>query len=131
MDKSRLPTDEPRTVKIGFPVTCHYRGGHTSLGRHGTHLWISKDKIGYGELKLTHGLPLTDVTSVDVKEREFGGSDAQAFLAAGTGSARVGPRRSSGVATEGDDRHQRADQGRTGSTLGRRGTEGRLDPGRG
>ena len=92
MDKERESTDEPRTVKIGFPVTCHYRGGHSSLGKRGTHLWISKDKIGYGELRLTHGLPLSDVTSVDVKEREFGGSDAETFFAAGTiGSGRGGP----------------------------------------
>jgi hypothetical protein len=94
MDNERPPA-EPRTVKIGFPVTCHYRGGHTSLGKHGAHLWISRGQIGYGELKLTHGLPLGDVASVDVKEREFGGSDARAFSAAGpglrAGSGRGGP----------------------------------------
>jgi hypothetical protein len=41
--------------------------------------------IGYGEVRLTHGFPLSDVSSVDVKEREFGGTDAQTFFAAGAG----------------------------------------------
>jgi hypothetical protein len=81
----RLPMDKPSSVKIGFPVKCHYRGGHTSLGKHGTHLWISQGKIGHGERKLTHGFPLSDVSSVDVKEREFGGSDSQVFFSAGMG----------------------------------------------
>jgi len=83
VDGSRTPRDQPSTLKIGFPVTCHYRGGHASLGRHGAHLWISDGRIGYGQVKLTHGVPLSDVSSVDVKEREFGGSDAQVLFAAG------------------------------------------------
>jgi hypothetical protein len=82
---SRTPKDKPSTLKIGFPVKCHYRGGHKSLGKHGTHLWINQGTIGYGEVRLTHGFPLTDVSSVDVKEREFGGSDEQIFFAAGMG----------------------------------------------
>jgi hypothetical protein len=94
----RTPQDEPITLKIGFPVKCHYRGGHKSLGKHGTHLWINRDTIGYGEVRLTHGFPLTDVSSVDVKEREFGGSDEQIFVAAGVGFGGVrrggGPRAS-------------------------------------
>lgn len=70
-------------MKIGFPVKCHYRGGHKSLGEHGRNFWISEDAVGYGELRLTHGFPLNEISSVDVKEREFGGSDAQVFFAAG------------------------------------------------
>lgn len=72
-------------MKIGFPVKCHYRGTHTALGTHGTHLWIDQGRIGYGERKLTHGFPLSEVSSVDVKEREYGGSDAQIFFVAGAG----------------------------------------------
>ena len=85
MESSRTPEDQPSTVKIGFPVKCHYRGGHKSLGKRGAHLWIGQGRIGYGEVKLTHGFPLSEVSSVDVKEREFGGSDAQVFFAAGSG----------------------------------------------
>ena len=70
--------------------------GHTSGS--------AKDRIGYGELRLTHGFPLSEVSSVDVKEREFGGSDAQIFFAAGAGFGGVAPRRwSTGVASKGDD----------------------------
>jgi hypothetical protein len=89
---SRAPSDK-LTVKIGFPVKCRYRGGHKSLGKHGTHLWINQGSIGYGEMRLTHGFPLSDVSSVDIKEREFGGSDEQIFLAAGVrfGGAGGGP----------------------------------------
>ena len=97
MDTDRKPKGKPSTVKIGFPVKCHYRGGHTSLGRHGPHLWIAHDQIGYGEMRLTHGLPLSDVASIDVKEREFGGSDEQFFFAAGTGFG--GMRRGGGPPT--------------------------------
>jgi hypothetical protein len=79
------PTDKSPRLKIGFPVKCHYRGGHKSLGKRGTHLWISKGEIGYGEGRLTHGFPLSEVLSVDVKEREFGGTDEQFFATAGTG----------------------------------------------
>ena len=50
-----------------------------------SHLWISRGEIGYGDLNLTHGIPLSAVSSIDVKEREFGGSDAQAFFSAGVG----------------------------------------------
>jgi hypothetical protein len=85
VDSIRVPKDNRTTVRIGFPVKCHYRGGHKSLGTHGAHLWISRGEIGYGELNLTHGIPLTAVSGIDVKEREFGGSDAQAFFSAGVG----------------------------------------------
>jgi hypothetical protein len=85
VESSKTPNDQPSTLKIGFPVKCRYRGGHNSLGKRGTHLWISQGRIGYGEVRLTHGFPLSEVSSVDVKEREFGGSDAQVFFAAGAG----------------------------------------------
>ena len=85
MGTTGTPSDKPSTLKIGFPVKCHYRGGHKSLGKRGTHLWISQGTIGYGEVRLTHGFPLNEVSSVDVKEREFGGTDAQTFFAAGAG----------------------------------------------
>jgi len=83
MGTNRAPSDRSSTLKIGFPVKCHYRGGHTSLGKHGKHLWINQGMVGYGEVRLTHGFPLADVSSVDVKEREFGGTDEQIFFAAG------------------------------------------------
>lgn len=85
MDSSKHSKDNTIKVKIGFPVKCHYRGGHKSLGKHGVHLWISQGRIGYGEGRLTHGFPLSEVSSVDVKEREFGGADEQIFIAAGVG----------------------------------------------
>jgi len=85
MGSRQPPSDKPSTVKIGFPFKCHYRGGHKSLGQHGTHLWINQGRIGYGEVRLTHGFPLSDVSSVDVKEREFGGTDARIFVASGAG----------------------------------------------
>lgn len=71
-------------VTIGFPVTCEYRGGNPELGGKGRHLWIEDGKIGHGELHLTHAIPLTRVTSIDVTEREFGGTDAQTLMAFGT-----------------------------------------------
>ena len=71
-------------VVIGFPVRCIYRGGHRSLGRHGKHFRIEGGQIGYGEFSLSHGIPLSDVTSVDVAEQEFGGSGAQTLVSVGT-----------------------------------------------
>jgi len=84
VDSDHTPDDERSTVRIGFPVDCRYRGGNASLGTHGTHLWINGGRVGHGELKLTHGIPLRDVTSVDVKQRLFGGTDSQTLFAAGT-----------------------------------------------
>ena len=52
------PNDKSVNGKIGFPVTCEYRGGNPGLGRHGRHLWIEDGKIGHGELSLTHSIPL-------------------------------------------------------------------------
>ena len=65
------------TVRIGPPVRCHYRGGTAALGKHGRHLWIRDGKIGHGEVTLTHGIPLSEVKSVEVSERSFGETDVQ------------------------------------------------------
>jgi hypothetical protein len=63
---------EADRVRIGLPVKCEYKGGLAALGKHGRNLWIRDGKIGHGELKLTHGLPLSEVRSVEVTERVFG-----------------------------------------------------------
>jgi hypothetical protein len=81
-------------VTIGFPVRCTYRGGHTSLGKHGTHFRIEDGRLGYGEFSLSHSISLADVASIEVTEQEFGGSDAQTLLSVGTvklGSTRGPP----------------------------------------
>jgi hypothetical protein len=70
-------------VKFVFPVHCEYRGGNRALGRHGKHFWIEDGHIGHGGLRLTHSLPMTDVASVDVAEREVGGSQVGSLLATG------------------------------------------------
>jgi hypothetical protein len=72
------------SVTIGFPVKCIYRGGHTELGHHGKHFRIEDGKLGYGEFSLSHSIPLHAVTSVEVTEEEFGGSEAQTLLSLGT-----------------------------------------------
>ena len=61
--------DPPGRVTISFPVDCKYIGGHQALGRHGHHFRIDDGRIGHGELKLTHSLPLTDVISVVIAQR--------------------------------------------------------------
>lgn len=73
--------DDP--VFIGFPVRCHYRGGHRVLGRHGVHLWIKDGRLGYGQLRLTHSISLSDVSSVDIEERQEGGSEGKILMAQG------------------------------------------------
>src|SRR5580704_7518910 len=75
---------DPRRVTIGFPVRCSYRGGHQVLGRRGRALRIADGRIGWGVLRLTHGLPLGEVASVEVTERQFGGSPASTLVAFGT-----------------------------------------------
>jgi hypothetical protein len=63
--------------RIGFPVKCEYKGGLAALGRHGRNLWIRDGQIGHGELTLTHGLPLSEVHSVEVAERVFGDTSVE------------------------------------------------------
>jgi hypothetical protein len=81
MDAKSGPAE---SVSIGFPVKCVYKGGHASLGKHGKHFRIEDGKIGYGEFSLSHSIPLDTVSSVEVSEQEFGGSDAQTLMALGT-----------------------------------------------
>ena len=78
------------SVFIGVTVRCHYRGGHRLLGSHGVHLWIKDGRIGHGQLRLTHSIPLSDVASVDVKERREGGSEGKILLAEGLAQS-LGP----------------------------------------
>jgi hypothetical protein len=77
-------TDKTESAKIGFPVACEYRGGNLALGKHGRHIWIQNGEIGHGSLRLSHGIPLAGVTSVEVTERQVGGSNAQTLMAFGT-----------------------------------------------
>jgi hypothetical protein len=74
---------EPASAHIAFPVHCDYLGGNSALGHHGHHLWITDGRIGHGELRLTHGIPLSDVLSVEVDARDGGGVDAQTLLSFG------------------------------------------------
>jgi len=72
------------TVTISFPVDCTYVGGHSALGKHGHHFRIEQGRIGYGELSLTHSIPLMDVATVVVAQREVEESTAGGpVLAAG------------------------------------------------
>jgi hypothetical protein len=72
------------SVTISFPVDCKYVGGHSALGKHGHHFRIQQGRIGYGELSLTHSIPLTDVATVVVAQREVEESTAGGpVLAAG------------------------------------------------
>lgn len=77
-------------VFIGLSVRCRYRGGHHLLGSHGVHLWIRDDRIGHGRWRLTHSIPLSDVSSVDVRERREGGSEEKILLAEGLAQS-LGP----------------------------------------
>jgi hypothetical protein len=72
------------SITIGFPTKCVYRGGHAELGKHGKHFRIEDGKIGYGEFKLSHSIPLDSVASVEVEEHEFGGSQARTLISVGT-----------------------------------------------
>lgn len=78
------------SVFIGFPVKCHYRGGQRALGSHGVHLWIKDGSLGYGQLRLTHSIPLSEVSSVDVKERQVGGSEEKILMTHGLAQS-LGP----------------------------------------
>jgi hypothetical protein len=71
------------SVKIAFPVECHYRGGNASLGRHGRHFWIKDGRVGHGELGPTHAVPITSVASIEVEERQVGGSEEKILVSPG------------------------------------------------
>ncbi len=70
-------------VKIIFPVECHYRGGNASLGKHGRHFWVKDGMIGHGELGPSHAIPVASVSSIEVVERQVGGSDERTLISAG------------------------------------------------
>src|ERR1019366_4543048 len=70
-------------VKITFPVKCEYKGGIVALGRHGKHFWIEDGQLGIGEFSLTHGTPLNEVSTVEVNERQVGGSEEQTLVSSG------------------------------------------------
>lgn len=61
--------DANTSVHIGFPVDCKYVGGNTDLGKHGHSFRIEGDRLGHGELRLSHSIPLTDVASVTIAQR--------------------------------------------------------------
>jgi hypothetical protein len=75
---------DSRRVTIGFPVRCLYRGGHDALGRRGRTLRINAGRIGWGAVRLTHSIPLADVVTVEVTERQFGGTQASTLVSFGT-----------------------------------------------
>jgi hypothetical protein len=77
------PEDQAARVQIGFPAKCQYRGGSEHLGRRGRRLRIKDGRIGHGVFRLARSIPLTDVASVDVTERQVGGTDAQTLMAFG------------------------------------------------
>ena len=74
---------EKTVSKISFPVKCDYRGGIIALDRRGKHLWVKNGQLGVGEFRLSHGIPLADVTGVEVNERQVGGSDEQTLMSSG------------------------------------------------
>jgi hypothetical protein len=63
-------------VTISFPVECKYVGGHTALGSHGHHFRIDDGRLGHGEFRLTHSIPLSDVVNVTIAQRGVAESTA-------------------------------------------------------
>ena len=70
-------------ARIGIPVKCEYQGGLAALGKHGRNLWIRDGRIGHGELTLTHGIPLSEVHSVEVTQRVFGDTSVEVLALPG------------------------------------------------
>jgi hypothetical protein len=68
-DDSKAGDDATTRVHIGIPVDCKYVGGNANLGRHGHSFRIEGDRLGHGELHLSHSIPLTDVASVTICQR--------------------------------------------------------------
>lgn len=73
-------------------MDCKYCGGNSTLGRRGRNLWVEDGKIGHGDSKLTYAIALSDVASVDVTERVYGGSRMHAQIALGMGVHNTTPR---------------------------------------
>lgn len=80
------------SITIGFSVKCVYKGGHDSLGSHGKHFRIEDGNVGYGEFSLSHSIPLSAVTSVEIAEYGFGNSQAQTLIGLGTSVTGLGYR---------------------------------------
>jgi hypothetical protein len=78
-------------ARIRFPVKCDYKGGISALGRHGKSFWIRNGQLGYGKLSLTHAIPLSSVSSVEVTERTTEGAKARPIMAAGVYGSRRSP----------------------------------------
>jgi hypothetical protein len=71
-----------RSVTISFPDECKYVGGHSALGSHGHHFRIDDGRLGHGEFRLTHSIPLSDVVSVTIAQRGMADStDGDRYLA--------------------------------------------------
>jgi hypothetical protein len=74
--------DSLGSVTISFPVECEYVGGHSALGTHGHHFRINDGRLGHGEFRLTHSIPLSDVVSVTIAQRGTAEStDGDRYLA--------------------------------------------------
>jgi len=82
-DKHITVGDEDGQATITFPIHCRYLGGHRALGGRSRYLWIRSGRIGYGAFRLTRSIPLTEVTSVEVSEREIGGTNRRVIYAVG------------------------------------------------
>jgi hypothetical protein len=75
--------DTSSSAVITFPVRCRYLGGHRALGGRGRHLWIRGGRLGHGIFRLTHSIPLSEVLSVEVSERQVAGTGRKLVYAAG------------------------------------------------
>jgi hypothetical protein len=92
VDSNPHAKDPANKANIGGPVDCRYCGGSRTLGRRGRNLWVEEGKIGHGETKLTYAIALSDVASVDVTERVYGGSRMHAQIVLGVGRHDPTPR---------------------------------------
>lgn len=75
--------EEQESAGVTFPIHCDYCGGHQALGNHGRHLWVENGRIGHGEFHLSHSIPLSEVTNVEVSERQVGGGEVGTVVAVG------------------------------------------------
>jgi hypothetical protein len=80
--ESESEPDSSGNGTISFPVECKYVGGHSALGSHGHHFRINDGRLGHGEFRLTHSVPLSDVVSVTIAQRGVAEStDGDRYLA--------------------------------------------------
>lgn len=66
-----------------FPLSAPTEVATRRSANVGKHFWIEDGKIGHGELRLTHSILLTEVVSVEVTERTYGGSGVRIQIAPG------------------------------------------------